>query len=75
MLRIAGDISLLVLTDRKQLNQILISGIAADYSTGKAGLVKMELDCIEETAIVKQSIETIPFHEALNVMLNEIKLQ
>ena len=60
MLRIAGDIALMVLTDRKQLNQIFISAIAANYSTGKAKLVKMELDCIEETSIVNQSIETIP---------------
>ena len=72
MLRIPGDISLLVLIDRKQLNQIFISGVAADYSTGEARLVKMELDCIEETSIVNQSIETIPFHEALNIMLNAI---
>ena len=31
MIRIAGDVTLLVLMDNKQLSEIVISGISADY--------------------------------------------
>ena len=75
MIRIAGDVALLVLTENKQLHQIMICGVAADYKSGGAMLIKMELDCVEETLQIKQSIDTIPFYEALNAMMNMIKLQ
>ena len=75
MIRIAGDVALLVLTENKQLHQIMICGVAADYKSGDAMLIKMELDCVEETLQIKQSIDTIPFYKALNAMMNMIKLQ
>ena len=74
MIRIADDVALLVLTDNKQLHQITTSGIAADYSSGDVMLITMELDCLEETSLIKQSIDTIPFHNTLNALLNMIKL-
>ena len=74
MLRIAGDVSLLVLADRKQLHKLCIVGIATDYKTSKAKMIKMDIDCLEETLIIKQSTEGIPFNEALNSTLNIIQL-
>lgn len=58
----------------KQLHQLCIVGIAADYKTSKAKMIKMDIDCLEETSIIKQSNEAILFSEALNSMLIIIQL-
>ena len=47
----------------------MICGLSADYKSGDAMLIKMQLNCIEEAFSVKQSIDAIPFHQALNALL------
>ena len=74
MLRIAGDVSLLVLADRKQLLHLHIIGLAANYKTGTVKIIKMEIDCIGETSIIKEVNEVVPFSEAFNIMLHIIEL-
>ena len=74
MLRTAGDILLAVLADKKLIRCVTIVGLAASYKTDDAKLVRLTLDCIDETAEVVQSRsrESIPFCEALNIVLNAI---
>ena len=74
MLRTAGDVLLAVLADKKLIRCVTIVGLAASYKTGDAKLVRLTLDCINETAEVVQSRESIPFCEALNIVLNAITL-
>ena len=44
------------------------------YGTGQAKLVKLVINCVEETSEVKQSQEVVPFCTALNIVLDAIKL-
>ena len=74
MLRTAGDILLAVLADKRLIRSVTIVGLAASYKTADAKLVKLGLNCIDETAEVVQSRESIPFCEALNIVLNAIAL-
>ena len=74
MLRTAGDLLLAVLADKKQIRCITIAGLAANYDTGKAKLLKLIINCAEETSEVKQSQEVVPFCTALNIVLDAIKL-
>ena len=74
MLRTAGDMLLAVLADKKLIRCVTFLGLAASYKTGHAKLVKLILNCIDETAEIVQSRESIPFCEALNVVLNAIAL-
>ena len=71
MLRIAGDVSLLVLADRKQLLHLHIIGLAANYRIGTAKIIKMEIDCVGETSIIKEVNEIIPFSQTFNIILQE----
>ena len=69
MIRTAGDLLLAVLADKKQIRCITIAGLAANYGTGQAKLVKLVINCVEETSEVKQSQEVVPFCTALNIVL------
>ena len=74
MLWIAGDVALLVLMDNKQLCEIMVVGLSADYKTADAMLMKMQINCLEESFLVKQSCDTMPFHQGLNALMCMIKL-
>ena len=72
MLQTAGDLLLAVLADKKC---IMFAGLAVNYyDTGKAKLLKLIINCAEETSEVKQSQEVVPFCTALNIVLDAIKL-
>ena len=62
------------LVDNKQLSEIMIFGISADYQTSDAMLIKMQINCQEETFSVRQSNDTMSFHQALNALMCMIKL-
>ena len=53
MLRTSGDLVLHLLSDKKQILLITIIGLAVNYKTGKAKMIEMEIDLIEETSMVK----------------------
>lgn len=75
MLRTAGDIALHVLSDRKQLKEVVMIGLAANYKNNSAMVLRLDMNCIDEITNLKQSHESIPFDKAFNLMLNEIKLK
>ena len=54
--------------------KLIIVGLAASYKTGDAKIVKLILNCIDESAEIVQSRESIPFCDALNIVLNAIAL-
>ena len=74
MVKTAGDVMLAVLADKKQINQIMIAGLAANYRTTDAKLVRLTLSCTDASLQVIQSTEPLPFCEALNVVLTTIAL-
>lgn len=49
----AADLSLHVPADRKQISQLCIIGLAANYKDGLAKSIRMEIDYLDETSIVK----------------------
>ena len=44
-------------------SHIKIGGVAANYRTNDAKLVKSTLNCTDETSEVIQSVESLPFSE------------
>ena len=74
MLKLAGDVVLAVLADKKQISNVMIFGLAASYKKSDAKLVKLTLSWTDETSEVIQSIESLPFCEALNIILTAIAL-
>ena len=55
MIKTAGNLALSVLASKKQLNTIIIIGIAANYKTQEAKLIKITVNLVEETSEIVQS--------------------
>lgn len=72
MMRTAGDVVLSVLASKKQVSSIMITELAANYKTDNAKLIKVIFHCTEQSSEVMQSTESLPFCEALNIILNAI---
>ena len=74
MIKTAGDLALSVLASKKQILTIIITGIAANYKTQEAKLIKITVSLVEETSKIVQSREVISLCDALNTMLHAISL-
>ena len=74
MLRAVGDIIAMVLAKGDRVDSAVIFGLAANYKTERAALIKLTIDFVRSDAHVILSPDALQLHPALNWLLTSINL-
>lgn len=75
MLRAVGNLVVTVLAEGDRIDGAVIFGLAANYKTERAILIKLNVDFLRSEALIVLSLDALQLHPALNWLLTSINLK
>lgn len=75
MLRAVGNLVVRVLAEGDRIDSAVIFGLAANYKTERAILIKLNVDFLRSDALIVLSLDALQLHPALNWLLTSINLK